>query len=646
MVITKPLSERFKLATIFEYFQPFLTTNDATMTTIYHAICYKLCAFGRLLLRLTVLWLTMIALWLAPMASAAEQLDVSVDKTQLYANETLELRVIGNIEFELSFGTLFNLRSLNLPEPDADSLEQYFEILNKNQQYNVRSINGENRAEITWTYTLAPKVTGNIIIPAIKFKEAESSPISINVLPGTAKRSADDAPSIFLELVVDKESVYTQEQVLVSLRLYHQGNLASGELSKPEPENAIVEPLGEQTKYTRMKYNRRYEVIERNYLIFPQKSGVLKIEPQVFTGSLIDPRARQRQFARELTEPKSIEVKSPPASFSGNLWMPAMSINLTESWSKPIESIRVGESVTRTLNLQALGMLGSALPSFSTTEPAGFKFYPDQEKRVSEPHKSGANSTLSQSFAIVAVQPGKVTLPEIRIPWWDTVNNVERVAILPGREIQILPATTQTPISPTVDAMPVQVPLQEMSIEKTPSETASTYRQVPAYKNIWFWCFVTVLAAWLATIIYFVRKTFQLRLSLTSVSHKPFASQPRPLRHGRVMTKDLVAAVASNKSNAIELLIEWSRQLQANQGLVANPIHSFDESMAFFSDSPDLVQWLRKIEASIYGSNRIHWDQAQLHQLEQAFTTAKEKKSSDLKKDKSENTLPKFYPSS
>jgi hypothetical protein len=187
---------------------------------------------------LCLLFTVFAAMIFSQAANADDKLDVSVDKSQLYQNETLEMRVIGNIEFEFSMGSLFNLRNLDLPEPEIGDLSSDFEVLNRNQQYSVQSINGNNRAEITWTYTLAPKKAGKLTIPEITFKSAKSTPIDINVLAGKPKKGGNDAPALFLELEIDKSEAYVQEQVLVSLRLYHQGNLAKSKFSDTTSESS------------------------------------------------------------------------------------------------------------------------------------------------------------------------------------------------------------------------------------------------------------------------------------------------------------------------------------------------------------------------------------------------------------------------
>ena len=65
--------------------------------------------------------------------------------------------------------------------PDWGVLEQNWEILSTNQQQQIQFTNGTRDSYTDWTLTLLPKNTGELLIPAINFKGANSNPIRIQV---------------------------------------------------------------------------------------------------------------------------------------------------------------------------------------------------------------------------------------------------------------------------------------------------------------------------------------------------------------------------------------------------------------------------------------------------------------------------------
>ncbi|WP_250658605.1 BatD family protein [Alkalimarinus coralli] len=405
-------------------------------------------------------------------AADSDELHASVDRTQIHQNETVELTIIGQLELELNFSNLFNLRNMELPAPDLGTLENDFEIIDQQQKYNIQSINGTHNATITWVYTLSPKSAGALTIPSIKHADKASQPIGIKVLKGKASPDDGRPPLVFMEAEVDKQEAYVQEQIIYTLRLYYADNLVSGDLSNPELDDAIIEQVGDQKKYYRMRYNQRYEVIERKFLIFPQKSGELAIAPQTFSGTIIDSRLRKRKHIRDSSDAINVNVRPPASEFTGQVWLPAISLNLTEKWDKPLENVSVGDSFTRTISIQTLGLLGSALPPLNISDNHGFKQYPDQPETESLEHQAGVESSRTESIAMVAVKAGKVTLPEIKIPWWDTVNQVERVAVIPARELTIASGNGAPPVS---EEQSYSEPAETSPVapEASPSESGS-----------------------------------------------------------------------------------------------------------------------------------------------------------------------------
>ena len=62
--------------------------------------------------------------------------------------------------------------------------------------------------------------------------------------------------------------------------------------------DAVVERLGEDRRFSASLGDQTYQVIERDYAIFPEKSGELYIPPVQFRGRVAsgDPTARRREL--------------------------------------------------------------------------------------------------------------------------------------------------------------------------------------------------------------------------------------------------------------------------------------------------------------------------------------------------------------
>ena len=66
--------------------------------------------------------------------------------------------------------------------------------------------------------------------------------------------------------------------------------------------------------------------------------------------------------------------------------------NLFNHIDIPPENITVGDSLTRIISIQALGLLGSALPPLNIKDINGFKQYPDQPSTESTEHEAGVHN--------------------------------------------------------------------------------------------------------------------------------------------------------------------------------------------------------------------------------------------------------------
>lgn len=542
--------------------------------------------------------------------AAGKKLDVSVDRKQLHEDETLQLRVVGNVKLHLSFSNLWNLNNLQLPKPDLGSLEQDFTILNRNQSYNIRSINGNTTAKVTWTYVLAPKRSGQLEIPALHYKDASSDPIPITVLPGSGGVSGAGSGAS-LKVKLDQASVYVQQQVILTEELSYRGPLIKGNLDSLDLDNAIVQELGKPEKFTRTQDGQVYHILRRQFALFPQNPGSLEIPPQSFSGEAQNQVTGNIRYLHAASKAKTVKVRPQPKSFQGTTWLPATSLLVTDKFSQPLDSIHVGDSVTRTIKIQALGQMDSSLPPLNSVYPASVKSYPDQPKLQSGENNGTLESSRTQPVALVPTRAGTVQLPAIRIPWWDTVNNVERYAEIPAKTIRVLPASGQATTSGAQPGGAGQTPQNGRSASSPqPSPVASSAPAGSARPagggaailgSIWFWVALILALGWVLTIVLWWRQ--QQR------NKRPKPSEPQSRNDNTAPTSDklygeLREALLSGRAQALNLLPYWARQHFRNPAL-----QSVADVGNYFKDDRLSAQ-LDALERHLYANpeQRGTWD--------------------------------------
>ena len=346
----------------------------------------------------------------------SQRLTVEPDRTRLYEGEVLTLTVKGSMEIDINLGNLFDFDMSNLPKPNIEKVEPDFEILAQNQQYSIRTVNSQMMGEITWTYQLAPKGTGKLTIPELTFKGAVSEPVTVEVVDGTPPDQAAPSRDSFIELSADKDEVYVQEQLILTVRLFFRGNLIRGELSEPTHPHVIIESLGRQQEFSRYRDGVRYRVVERKYALFPQRPGTLKLPPVRFEGQARDASGTLR-FLRDSEELFEVPVKDVPAQFSGKTWLPATGVALEESGLPPSLEVATGENITREIRLTAAGLPAEALPPLGPAEIfEGMFAAPSPARSNAKSPSATVASPVPKSATTCARNPATSAAPSSRTP--------------------------------------------------------------------------------------------------------------------------------------------------------------------------------------------------------------------------------------
>ncbi len=547
----------------------------------------------------------------------AGELKVEPDRTRLYEGEVLTLTVTGSMKLDINLSNLFNLDLSNLPSPDIEKVEPAFEVLGKNQRYSIRTVNNDMVGEITWTYQLAPQRSGKLTIPSLSFKDSTSKPINIQVVSGSPPdQKVAASRDSFIELSADKAEVYVQEQLTMTIRLFFSGNLVRGELSEPDHPDAIIEPLGKQREYARYRDGVRYRVVERRYALFPQQPGELTLPPIEFEGQARDASGKLI-FLRDSEQLYPVPVKDVPASYTGDTWLPASGLTLEESGLPESLRVETGENLTRNITLRAAGLPAEALPPLPELAPEGLRSYPDAPERKTDITPAGLASSLSQTRALVPVQSGPLTLPEMRITWWDTTTDSEQVAVIPAKTLQVGDASAQVTSQATSSSTDNETVASGTSEARTSGGDASA----------WQWLSLALAGLWLATLALWWR---------ARNAGNRFESEPAaPDHRENKLFEQLIQAARKGSASTPALLVQW-----ANQRFAGKNFKTASEVMAGLHNAT-LSAELRRLQARLFapgGDTAEDWDG---RALAKALQQVREQRKSEEPRS---SELPPLYP--
>ncbi len=380
--------------------------------------------------------LTTVLLFCTTLPLYAANLSSRVDRQEVSSGETLTLTI--SLDEQVLFG-----------EPDFDSLEKDFEILSRNRQSRFSNNNGKRESYTQWLLTLSPKKTGLLIIPSFSFKGEVSDALEIKVLKPSA--SSQSNSEIFTEVKLEKSSVYVQEQALLTLRLLTAVPLSNFEMTPLNIPDAQVIKISDR-QYQKQVNGKDYIVVETQYAIFPENSGELSIPALRYAG--VARFNYERKRIALTTKEQILSVKPRPAEALNTSWLPASAVSLSDNWGNDKPTMTVGEPVTRNITLSAQGLTAAQLPPLLIEQNEDLKIYRDQAQLEDNTNAQGVTGHRIESMAIVPNKSGPLTFPEIRVQWWDTVNERMATALLPSETFQVLPGAATSPPPAEVTAIP------------------------------------------------------------------------------------------------------------------------------------------------------------------------------------------------
>ena len=390
---------------------------------------------------------SMLTLCLSLQELAAQTIEASVDRDQIARGETLvyTIRI-----YEQRQGM----------QLDLTPLTDDFDVLGTRTSSQVRSINGAVESWTDYIITLFPLNEGEIEIPAIEISDTQTTPIIVTV-SNEGPRSNQDSDELFLEIEVNKETVYVQEQLLFTIKLYYTINgIRNPQFTELEMDDTVIQLIGSPNQYENLIEGVRYGVYEKRYVIFPQRSGPLQIPDILFRGEVTDGSSNfvfRNLNTRRVTafiDGITIGVKErPAAALTNDTWLPVTNLSLEEEWNTDINNLRVGDSIERTITMIADGLDGAVLPPFSPEDISGLNIYSEPADIERNYVDGSIVGSRTETSTLVATESGQIEIPEIQIPWWNVETDTLETAVIPATIIEVASITGVVPseqaISPT-----------------------------------------------------------------------------------------------------------------------------------------------------------------------------------------------------
>lgn len=420
----------------------------------------------------------------------------STDRTSVPRGESLQLTI--------------NSDEANNQNPDISQLIQNFDILSRAVSTDVAIINGKRTEQTQWIFVLVPKQTGKITIPAIAVGKSKTTPITISVTEANDLQAPVANRSVFLIATVTPDSPYVQSAVEYTLKIYYASQIANPQLKAPDSTQIKVFQVGAARSYVSNISGRNYQVMEIHFVIIPQTSGHLVLQPAMLTGNMSS-FSTQGYYGptwrpiRISATPTSLDVQAIPQEFANQWWLPADKVTISEQFQPALNQVKAGDPISRIITIHAYGTIADNIPNVSPQTIQGASVYPDKPNINTSAVGDNLVATRIERSVIIPMQNGQLNIPATSLSWFNTKTNRMETANLPSHTLTVAanPLMGQNTLSqptPTVN------PQQGVSKNTLPT-TQNSDAQKKSYgllNNPWFWLASIVIILWGLTLVYFI----------------------------------------------------------------------------------------------------------------------------------------------
>lgn len=328
--------------------------------------------------------------------------------------------------------------------PDWAPLDADFEVSGHTSSRRVEQTNGQVTTRSLFAVALRPRREGVVTIPPLQVHRERTGQLSLTVLPAdeTPAQAGADA---FIEAELDTGQAWVQQAVGYVLRLHYATPLVSGQLEQPQPEGAALQRIGDDLQYSREIGGRRYSVVERRFLLVPERSGPLEIPAARFRGRgaggfFDDMFGSGPRNLRATGAPQQLQVRPMPDG-APVPWLPLR--GLEARVLEAPQTARAGEALDVVVELRADGATGTQMPQ-PTLRADGAQVFAAPPNIQEHFDRGRPQVVLTRRFSIVPRQAGRLQVEVEPFDWWDAQAGVARTVALPPLDIGVQPGRARS----------------------------------------------------------------------------------------------------------------------------------------------------------------------------------------------------------
>lgn len=254
-----------------------------------------------------------------------------------------------------------------------------------------------------------------------------------------------------------------------------------------------------------------------------------------------------------------------------------------------------GQPIVRHISLKARGVTQAQLPEFTIDSPEGVKVYPEDPQYGNYAEDEESIAEKSQKLTYIPTHGGQLTLPSIKVHWWDPKTKTPQVAELPSKTVQVVTSAAKlSNASHAVDA-DTTAPSQKATSPLPQTVLATHSAKTP-------WIALTGFLLWALTCLaWWWQRNRDKRAAHTNEA---------------TLFKAVLTACRAHKIKATQAaLIRWG---EARFGKAILNLSQLAEAMG----NERIKEQITELETALY-KEPLHWDGSVLAKELEKYQTSK-----------------------
>ena len=359
------------------------------------------------------------------------------------------------------FGLSYTVTTQKVKDFRAPSIKGFDVLMgpSRSEQSSTQIVNGSvsSTSSITFTYILMANTAGEFTVPGASIvadgNQMISNSVKIKVLPqdqnhNSSRRDNDNSSSIqpssnasvsnqdlFITATASKTNVYEQEAFVLTYKIYtRESNLQLNNAKLPDFKGFHSQEIEMTTnaRWTPEHYKGRnyYTTVYRQFVLFPQQSGKLFIEPAQFQMTVNKPVQSADPFdaffnggnnvieiKKPITTPKiAINVNPLPAGKPTNFLGGVGEFNISSSINS--KELKTNDAITIKLVISGTGNL-KLISNPEIKFPDDFEVYDPKVDNQVRLTKEGLTGNKVIEYLAIPRHAGTYKIPGVSFSYFD-----------------------------------------------------------------------------------------------------------------------------------------------------------------------------------------------------------------------------------